>query len=983
LPVLLVVLGIAPPLTSQSLLASSLAPIDGDLLARLSDEGTADLFVRMSAQSSFASLNGLDWQTRGEVVWDALNRLAGSSQAPVLAYARDHGLKAHSLALGNVVYVRDATLQAAREMAALSGVAELRLEHSILLDSAAQPIAVPLATPEPGAETAWGVGDVHAPELWSMGIRGAGVRVAAIDTGVQWDHPALVGQYGCPEDPGNAACWYDPSSICGGLPCDNNGHGTFTLGQIAASDDPSQPYIAGLAPDTTWIACKGCESNSCSEFALQACAQWALAPGGDPSNRPHVLNFPLGGASCDDYFMPWVLAWQAAGITPVSKIGSGGPGCATASSPGDYLEVIGAGAYDIDRAIASFTARGPSCFGETAKPNLVAPGVEVCSTYPGNGWTCSYSGTAMASSYTAGGVVLLLSGCPDLAGDFALILQTLQEGADEPPEGNCGIAPGGGNYTFGHGYLNALASVLACAEVPSGTLEGQVVDQQGLPLDGIAVNALPETAGAEAGAEAITDPDGFYSMQLAPGTYSVAAGGGACDEQSVPGVEIVSGETTVLDFTLTCAAWQDIGRLCFDWTRFDGEYMEVTGKVYFLGGRSGTSTVGDIYAYDPATGACAGTGASMPVPISNYTASFVKVASTDLLCTFGGRASSGSATPEVQCYDPVANSAHVRTLLPDEFDGYTPGGQAVIDNMVYVFGGLRTTSAPYTTAVAFRYDPQTDAWTQLDDLSLGRGYIMVAPLEGKVYAFGGDTYDGTSLVARALAEVLDPATGTWDDAAVADLPAASGEGRAFGFDAIDGYALAGQIVLAGGGQWPDETAEVLTYELATDSYDSTSPDLNVARRDHAGFFVPGTPGRMWVVGGRCLDPGCGGDSPPYAPAERYEVNPIVHPTMHVAAIDGYFALDPMGRTLLRCHVQVVDESGIALGGALIKAAVTSPDGEPAVRSRLTKSSGYARFHWGCNGCLGSWVLCVDQVEKEGYQYEPGDNVVTCQNWENR
>ena len=89
-----------------------------------------------------------------------------------------------------------------------------------------------------------------------------------------------------------------------------------------------------------------------------------------------------------------------------------------------------------------------------------------------------------------------------------------------------------------------------------------------------------------------------------------------------------------------------------------------------------------------------------------------------------------------------------------------------------------------------------------------------------------------------------------------------------------------------------------------------------------------------------------------------------------------------GRTLLRSHVQIVDEAGSPLGEVAVKAVITPPEGEPQVRARLTKASGYARFHWGCNRCSGLWSLCVDQVEKAGYRYEQDDNAVTCQAWEN-
>lgn len=54
----------------------------------------------------------------------------------------------------------------------------------------------------PGAQDAtintieWGVNNLRAPQVWSSyGVRGAGVVVANIDTGVQWTHPALKPHY--------------------------------------------------------------------------------------------------------------------------------------------------------------------------------------------------------------------------------------------------------------------------------------------------------------------------------------------------------------------------------------------------------------------------------------------------------------------------------------------------------------------------------------------------------------------------------------------------------------------------------------------------------------------------------------------------------------------------------------------------------------------------------------------------------------------
>ena len=75
--------------------------------------------------------------------------------------------------------------------------------------------------------------------------------------------------------------------------------------------------------------------------------------------------------------------------------------------------------------------------------------------------------------------------------------------------------------------------------------------------------------------------------------------------------------------------WTPGPTMCFDLTRLDGEFYAGTGLVYFLGGRSGTTTVGNIYSFNPATGTCADTGAVMPNPISNYTVNLVNNGTDD------------------------------------------------------------------------------------------------------------------------------------------------------------------------------------------------------------------------------------------------------------------------------------------------------------------------------------------------------------------
>jgi len=65
--------------------------------------------------------------------------------------------------------------------------------------------------------------------------------------------------------------------------------------------------------------------------------------------------------------------------------------------------------------------------------------------------------------------------------------------------------------------------------------------------------------------------------------------------------------------------WENGPQSPFAYCRFDGEYFPGTAKVYFLGGRFGTSTtLGDIYSYTPSTDSYADVGVDMPLAVSNY-----------------------------------------------------------------------------------------------------------------------------------------------------------------------------------------------------------------------------------------------------------------------------------------------------------------------------------------------------------------------------
>jgi hypothetical protein len=448
--------------------AADKAPIEQALLDELAAEGTANFFVKMEAEADLSAAYEIaDWKARGEYVYSTLQQVAAESQASVLDYAQKQGLDYRSFLTTNSVFVRGGNLDTAEALAALPGVAFLRLERILEIP---EPIDGEGREAAPEATITWGILDTQADQVWGLGVRGGGIKVANIDTGVQWDHPALVNQFACPGDPANPDCWEDPSNICpGGSACDNHGHGTHTMGTMVALDDPGFPYIGGMAPDATWIACKGCESGSCSDFALNACADWIVAPDGDPANRPHVVNNSWGGGGCDAWYLSKVQSWRAAGIFPAFSSGNSS-GCGSVGSPGDYQESFSSTGHTVSRS--HVYSQGPSCFGHDpyTKPNITAPSYDVYSTLPTDTWG-SVNGTSMGSPHSAGAVALVWSACPDLIGQLNATFEILQDNADppDPPAPGCGVPPDGeGTYEDGYGYLNALAAVQACYQPEPG-----------------------------------------------------------------------------------------------------------------------------------------------------------------------------------------------------------------------------------------------------------------------------------------------------------------------------------------------------------------------------------------------------------------------------------------------------------------------------------------------------------------------------------
>jgi subtilisin family serine protease len=449
--------------------------IESGLLTAIEKNGKADFIMRFTAQADLSPAYSMDWNARGEFVYNSLRNTAAKSQENAKTILDAAGLKYQTFIAGNELYVWSGTLVNVNKLAALPEVNFIQGAKTYTIDpiDEIKPFqniswagdflanyAITTVGDSTTAVTDWGITDTKADQFWTgFGVKGDGIVVANIDTGVQWNHPALVNQFKCTGNPTNPACWNDPANICGaGGACDNNGHGTHTMGTMVGKDDPALTYNVGMAPNAKWIACKGCESSSCTSASLLACADWILAPAGNPSNRPNIVNNSWGGTGGDSWYLSKVQAWRAAGIFPAFSSGNPGSTCGLIGSPSDYQESFASGGYDSSRNVYTNSGRGPSIYGHApyTKPNISSPAVNVISSYPTNQWAYM-TGTSMASPHTAGAVALLWSCNSALVGQIDATFQLLQNNTDITPAGNCGAPPDGqGNYTFGYGYLNIL-----------------------------------------------------------------------------------------------------------------------------------------------------------------------------------------------------------------------------------------------------------------------------------------------------------------------------------------------------------------------------------------------------------------------------------------------------------------------------------------------------------------------------------------------
>lgn len=361
--------------------------------------------------------------------------------------------------------------------------------------------------PAPG-EVTWGVRKIRADQVWrGLGITGQGITVANIDSGVDWQHPALQSSYrGWTGGPAvdHVHNWFDATDEGAVYPSDPNGHGTHTMGTIVGQNG------VGVAPGARWMAVKGLNSQGLGLYSwIHSAFQFILAPGGDPAFAPDVVNnswSSIEGTSLE--FKEDLAALERAGILAVFANGNRGPDKFTVGSPASLPGAVGVGATDEEDDVAYFSSRGPSPLDGGAKPVLSAPGVKVISTFPGGSYL-AFNGTSMATPHVAGAAALVLSAAPDLSPRATLyaLTSTARPLSSTVP-----------NNDSGWGRVDAYDAVLSV--LATGVIFGTIRDGA-QPIGAANVIVRNESNGLFT--QTTADAAGNFSVRVPSGIYAVEA----------------------------------------------------------------------------------------------------------------------------------------------------------------------------------------------------------------------------------------------------------------------------------------------------------------------------------------------------------------------------------------------------------------------------------------------------------------------------
>ncbi len=483
-------LGLCAGSTSQSDPSAKISPFLAKEMTRDGQVSSAIIYFHGSVPEIAADAAATR-EERAQMLYEQLTSAAERAQAGVRALLEQQGLRYKSFYINNSIVIEQASAAQIMKLASRDDVR--RMTSNQTFQALPTVFDGPLVDVEIPAGPGSNITSTGAVKVWDdFQVRGEGIVVAGQDTGIQWDHPGLKRQYrgwnGSEAD--HNYNWYDAveepfpgaggNNKCGyasAVPCDDHGHGTHTVGTIVGDDGAGNQV--GMAPAAKWIGCRNMDAGLGRPSSYISCFQFFFAPfpyggdpakEGDPTRAPHVINNSWGcppDEGCQEAeILPILKVLKDAGILVVASAGNDGSSCGTVSNaPAMHsAETLSVGAHDSNSGnIASFSSRGPSTYDKEVGPDVTAPGVNVRSTIPGNGYSGTFwSGTSMAGPHVVGQVALLWAADPTLVGDFESTVQVIRSTATPVTSTQaCGGVQGSAvpNNTYGYGRIDAYKAV--------------------------------------------------------------------------------------------------------------------------------------------------------------------------------------------------------------------------------------------------------------------------------------------------------------------------------------------------------------------------------------------------------------------------------------------------------------------------------------------------------------------------------------------
>ena len=297
--------------------------------------------------------------------------------------------------------------------------------------------------------------DINICGAWEI-TRGANVRVAVVDTGIDPNHIALRDNFHC--------SGFDAQSETSPSNFEENPHGTRVAGVIAASRNNSL-QVVGVAPESRIMKVSHDldTRNRYISAQLASGIRWAV------QNGAHVINNSWGDASGDRELFQVYSAILEDAIRDAMRQGRNGLGTVVVfasgnegNRPNHHISYPGNFHPDI-LVVGSMNSAGSRAVHSNygLELDVVAPGVDILTTCLNNK-TDHDSGTSFAAPHVAGVAALMLSVNPNLRmQDVRRIINYTAQRISSYVYHHDFLRPyyGRWNNQVGHGLVDAYAAV--------------------------------------------------------------------------------------------------------------------------------------------------------------------------------------------------------------------------------------------------------------------------------------------------------------------------------------------------------------------------------------------------------------------------------------------------------------------------------------------------------------------------------------------